>query len=187
MSGSWTWPPTSTLHLFPESVLTVFLLLLQLRAKIHWIEMNKHWLPDKLMLKEWLMNIADAMHSNWKILLSFDAKAHTHTHTCTHSLFLSLRWTTAAAREYSWDESLSSRLSLVAIHQCELSTALVSDAVRCWLYPVRHAVPWQVGTYLDTHTHWIKRRRMRQQASPRTEQSGITFWVISKSHPLGQI
>lgn len=89
MSGSWTWPPTSTLHLFPESVLTVFLLLLQLRAKIHWIEMNKHWLPDKLMLKEWLMNIADAMHSNWKILLSFDAKAHPHTHALTHSFSLS--------------------------------------------------------------------------------------------------
>lgn len=109
--------------------------------------MNKHWLSNMLILKEWLMNIADAVHptesSGWALM-----QRHTHTH--------SHRWTTVAVEEYSWNEPHLSRLSLVAI-QCELSTALISDAFWCWLYPVCHALPWQVGTYLDTHTHWFKK------------------------------
>lgn len=35
-----------------------------------------------------------------------------------------------------------------------------------------------------THTHWIKRIRMRQQASPWTNQSEITFCTFSKITPM---
>ncbi len=102
------------------------------------------------------MNIADAVDSaegSGRALMR--RRAHTHT------LSLSLWWSTVAAGEYSWYESRLSRLSLVAMHQCELSTALVSGAVDNWLYPVCHAARRQ----LPGHTHPLNKKQRNARAS----------------------
>lgn len=105
--------------------------------------------------------------SDWKLGLGFDAKAH------------ALRGSAVAEGEYSWDDSDSSTLSLVAMRQVKLSTA-----VGCWLYSVCHALHWQVGTYLDTHTHTDFKKGKECNSEPLPGLSEITFWAFSKVTPI---
>lgn len=153
MSGNQTWPPTSTLHLFPwiTAVLSwlVFFFSLNSGPKStgsKWTSTGS--LQYMLILKEWLMNIADTNTFNWKVWLSFWCEgtfAQMNHHGCG-GIFL--EWITLVN-------------SLAGGHTPVWTFHSLRQWYCCWLYPLCHEAHWQVGTYLDTHTHSVKRRRMQ--------------------------
>lgn len=162
MSGNQAWPH-QLFTSFPESLQcladSVFLLL-ELCAKIHWIKMNKHWLPTVHANTE---RMADE-HSRHKYNrlkglaeLWFEGTFAQMNHRGCGGTFLEWItlvkaltgghtpvWTFHSSRQWYW----------------------------CWLYLLCHAVNWQVGTYLDTHTHWLKREK-NEMVSLSLDLSGV--------------